>query len=75
MLWDVATRKRLAEDQLLVKEGHVSSIAMSPDGKILAVGYSIGGDGGVVLWDVAARKRLGRRATRPDHRVRSTFSA
>ena len=36
-------------------------MAFSPDGKTIAAGcYSrgIGGVGGVVLWDVAARKRL-----------------
>ena len=36
------------------------SVAFSPDGKTIAAGYasrSVGG-GGVVLWDVAARKRL-----------------
>ena len=46
-----------------MKEGDVGSVAFSPDGKTLAAGYSpvgvVGGVGGVVLWDVAARKRLG----------------
>jgi hypothetical protein len=38
----------------------VSSVAFSPDGKALAAGYGggIGGGGGVVVWDVAARQRL-----------------
>ena len=40
-----------------MKEGDVSSVAFSPDGKTIAVGYGRGG-GGVVLWDVAGRKRL-----------------
>jgi len=47
-----------------VKEGRVGSVAFSPDGKTIAAGFS--GDrgmGGVVLWDLAARTRLGRRAT------------
>jgi hypothetical protein len=36
-------------------------VAFSPDGKTLAAGYSGRGGGvvGVVLWDVAARQRLG----------------
>ncbi len=33
-------------------------VAFSPDGKTLAAGYSVTRAGGVVLWDVAARKRL-----------------
>ena len=45
---------------LPVKEGYVTGVAFSPDGKTIAAGYSVGGDvgGGVVVWDVAARKRL-----------------
>ena len=60
VLWDVAARKRLADDPLPVKEGDVTGVAFSPDGKTIAAGYSgdVGGGGGVVLWDVAARKRL-----------------
>ena len=57
VLWDVATRRRLAEDPLPVKEGNVESVAFSPDGKTLAAGYG-GYVGGVVLWDVATRRRL-----------------
>ena len=42
-----------------MKEGDVTSVAFSPDGKTLAAGYGVvGGVGGVVLWDAAARKRL-----------------
>ncbi len=36
-------------------------VAFSPEGKTIAAGYGLhaaGGGGGVVLWDVAARKRL-----------------
>ena len=60
VLWDVAARKRLADDPLPVKEGSVQSVAFSPDGKTLAAGYGVGVGvgGGVVLWDVATRKRL-----------------
>ncbi|MBV8384217.1 MAG: hypothetical protein JOZ63_16540, partial [Planctomycetaceae bacterium] len=46
-------------EPLSVREGLVRSVAFSPDGKTLAAGYSGGGGGGVVLWDVAARQRLG----------------
>ena len=35
--------KRLADDPLPVKEGHVQSVAFSPDGKTLAAGYGVGG--------------------------------
>ena len=53
VLWDAAGRQRLADDPLAVKEGDVTSVAFSPDGKTLAAGYGIGGGGGgVVLWDV-----------------------
>ncbi len=64
VLWHVAERKRLVNQPLTVKEGSVESVAFSPDGKTIAAGYnnivftSTGHDGGVVLWDVAARKRL-----------------
>jgi hypothetical protein len=59
----VAARKRLGDEPLAVKEGGVRSVAFSPDGKTIAAGYSgsdddFGSVGGVVLWDVAARKRL-----------------
>ena len=62
MLWDVASRNRIAKTPLWVGEGRVSSIAFSPDGKTLAASYfheldnSLGG--GVVLWDVASRNRI-----------------
>jgi hypothetical protein len=62
VLWDFAARKRLVDEPLLAKERRVGDVAFSPDGKTLAAGYAGdlgGGDaGGVVLWDVAARKRL-----------------
>ena len=41
-----------------MKEGDVTSVAFSPDGKTIAAGYRGRCVGGVVLWDVAARKRL-----------------
>ena len=52
-------RKRLADEPLAVKEGDVESVAFSPDGKTLAAGYGVGGGGGVVLWDAAARQAAG----------------
>ncbi len=63
VLWDVAAHKRLVDEPLPVKEGIVWSVAFSPDGKTIAAGYEVTssfgpGRGGVVLWDVAARKRL-----------------
>ena len=36
-------------------EGGITGVAFSPDGAILAAGYA---PGGVVLWDVAARRRI-----------------
>ncbi len=59
-LWDVATRKRLADAPLPVSEGSVWDVAFSPDGMTLAAGYSreLSSVGGVVLWNLAARKRL-----------------
>ena len=52
VLWDVAARKRLADDPLPVKEGDVRGVAFSPDGKTIAAGYGGRVGGGVVLWDV-----------------------
>jgi WD40 repeat protein len=64
VLWDEALR-RLMNDPLPVKEGEVRSVAFSPDGKTLAAGFEYGGGergGGVVLWDVAARRPLAEQA-------------
>ena len=41
-----------------MKEGDVWSVAFSPDGKTIAAGYRVGSGGGVVLWDLADRRRL-----------------
>ena len=58
VLFDVAGRKRLAEEPLAVKEGSVNGVAFSPDGKTLAAGYGgLDGGGGVVLFDADGRKR------------------
>ena len=53
VLWDVATRERLAEGPLAVPGGDVAGVAFSPDGTMLAAGFSIlGGGGGVAVFDV-----------------------
>ena len=53
-------RSALWTPPLPVTEGTVVSVAFSPDGKTLAAGYYavLASSGGVVLWDVAERKRL-----------------
>jgi WD40 repeat protein len=59
ILYEVAGRRPLS-DALEVREGNVGSVAFSPDGKTMAVGYSDNSDsGGVVLYDLARRRRLG----------------
>ena len=54
--------QRLADEPLPVNEGGVTSVAFSPDGKTIAAGFGTAPAAregvGVVLWDVAARKRL-----------------
>ena len=57
VFWDVAARRRLAEDPLRV-EGRLSNVTFSPDGRTLAAGFNSPFGDGVVLWDVAARKRV-----------------
>ncbi len=39
VLWDMAARKRLADEPLPVNEGDVKSVAFSPDGKTIAAGF------------------------------------
>jgi WD40 repeat protein len=64
VLWDTASRKRLPDAPLTVNEGMVHSVAFSPEGKAIAVGYGIGdafgSAGGIVLWDAIAHTRLAR---------------
>ncbi len=48
----------LAGDSLPVKEGSVSGVAFSPDGKTVAAGFH-GVVGGVVLWDAAGHSAFG----------------
>ena len=59
MMWDLATRKRLLDDPLPLKERRVVSLAYSPLGKSLAAGYADDANlaGSIVIWDVARRER------------------
>jgi len=57
-MWNVAVRRRLGNDLLLVEENGLESVAFSPDGKTLAAGYGDASAGGVVVWDVVSRERL-----------------
>jgi WD40 repeat protein len=61
VLWKVASDKLSQTADLEVSEGSVHSVAFSANGKRLAAGYQDGNglDGGVVLWNVATRQRLG----------------
>ena len=48
VLFDADRRKRWTEEPLAVKEGFVSSVAFSTDGKTVAAGYGGVNGGGVV---------------------------
>ncbi len=53
VLWDMASRTRLAAAPFPMYEGDACSLAFSPDGKTIAAGYGFGSiGGGVLLWDV-----------------------
>ena len=62
VLWDTTLRSRLPDQPLAVAEGDVTTVAFSPDGKVLATGFNghprYGHNGGVVLWDTTRRSRL-----------------
>ncbi len=58
LLLDVDARKPRDDEPLLIKEGDVESLAFSPDDSTVAAGLN----GGLLLLDVATRKRLVRRA-------------
>jgi WD40 repeat protein len=52
ILCDVATRSRI--DSLELKDGYISSVAVSPSGALLAAGYgSFRSRGGLILYDFA----------------------
>ncbi len=55
-LWDVATGKRLHD--VPGHFGHITSLAFSHDGKLLASGGD--GDGAAIIWDVATQKPVHR---------------
>jgi WD40 repeat protein len=56
-LWAVSGRTPVVDSPRPGPRG--DSLAFSPDGKTLAAGYArSGGGSGMVLWDVAARKRM-----------------
>jgi WD40 repeat protein len=57
VLWDLASRKQLADKPLPVPEGNVFGVAFSRDCRTLATGYGRGDGGGVVLWDSATSIR------------------
>ena len=58
VLWDVAARRRLADEPLAVKEGYVWERGLQPRRQDHRGRIPPQRGGGVVLWDVAARKRL-----------------
>jgi WD40 repeat protein len=61
-VWDAAVWKP-RDAPLAIPEGGVSGVALSPDGKILAVGHGHAviddRSSGVVLWDATSAQRLG----------------
>jgi len=62
VVWDAASRSRLTKDPLDLGEREVASVALSPDGKTIAAGYTakpiLKSFGGVMVWDVASREQL-----------------
>ena len=60
-LWNVKNRKQIAVSQNHIAS--INSVALSPDGALLASGHH---DGGVRLWDMQTQKQL---ATLEDHKA------
>ena len=62
-LWDAATARQLGQPLALAAPGHVpSSLAFSPDGRLLAAATlvdDLGNPGLLRVWDVARRQPLG----------------
>lgn len=55
-LWDVATGKMLTEFKGM--KGPIYSLALSPDGRLLAVGGNIGSEiNEIIIWDVVKKER------------------
>ena len=69
LLWDVATGEK--RGSLLAGQGALVSMAVSPDGKLLAAGYE-GSDEykyPIVIWDLGTGKQLGERLLGHEDRV------
>jgi RNA polymerase sigma factor (sigma-70 family) len=68
-LWDVATGKELRQ---LAQPGNASSVAFSPDGRVLAAGNMAGS---VQLWDPSTGKQLGQLLQATEEVWSLTFSS
>jgi sugar lactone lactonase YvrE len=59
-VWDIATRRAVATIQVLPSSSDgspfVDGIALSPNGKLLAVSLSVSGQPGVEIWNIPARQ-------------------
>ncbi|MFN8418025.1 MAG: WD40 repeat domain-containing protein [Anaerolineae bacterium] len=68
-LWDVRTGKQIA---VLEGEDHLYSVAISPDGKLIATGSS---NGIIQLWDAVAKVELGSLTASPEIILSLAFSS